>query len=493
MFQSGRKMEQSDLYDTLSYYGESDFYPYHMPGHKRTKKLPDWERIFRIDITEIDGFDNLHEAEGILKQAQMRAADLYGATESFYLINGSTCGVLASILAVTEQQDEILIARNCHKSVYHAAILQDLTLRYLYPGQIEEYGIADGICPEAVEEALREYPSCKAVVITSPTYEGVISDVRRIAETVHSHDKILIVDEAHGAHLGLMDGMSENAVSAGADLVIHSLHKTLPAMTQTALLHRNGERVNGYRLRRYLNILQSSSPSYVMMAGIDSCISYLEKEAAAAFSKFRKQYSAFIKRTDQCRHIRIGRVDKLRPGYDLSGWDICKLVISVKGSIRTGKQIYDCLREEFHLQAEMAADSYILAIMTIMDEEEGWQRLADALCQIDDRIEEDNKKNLRNNILKKSYQKITSLTSKPVAALSISQAFDRACQIGMQIPVEQAKGKIAGDFVNLYPPGIPILVPGEKIGDSEIAQIRNYIAHGLHVQGISQEGHIPVC
>ena len=486
-------MKRNDLYDALASYGESEYYPYHMPGHKRTKKLPDWERLFRIDITEIDGFDNLHQAEGILKQAQMRAADLYGAEESFFLINGSTCGVLASILAVTEKQDEILIVRNCHKSVYHAAILQELTLHYLYPGQIEEYGIADGICPEEVEEALRKYTSCKAVVITSPTYEGIISDVRRIAEIVHSHDKVLIVDEAHGAHLGLADGMPENAVSAGADLVIHSLHKTLPAMTQTALLHRNGERVNGYRLRHYLNILQSSSPSYVMMAGIDSCISYLEKEAAAAFSKFRQRYSAFIKRTNGYQHIRIGREDMLRTGYYLCGWDICKLVISVKGSAMTGKQLYDCLREQFHLQPEMAADSFVLAIMTIMDDEKGWQRLADALCQIDDRIEEGNIKILKNNILEKSYEDITSSVSKPAIVLSISQAFDRACLNGMEVPIEQAKGRIAGDFVNLYPPGIPILVPGEEIGDSEITQIRNYIALGLHVQGISEAGHILVC
>lgn len=488
-------MEQNGLYDALSSYGESDYYPYHMPGHKRTERLPDWEKIFRIDITEIDGFDNLHQAEGILKQAQMRAADRYGAEESFFLINGSTCGVMASILAVTEKRDELLIARNCHKSVYHAAVLQDLTLRYLYPGQIKEYGIADGICPETVEEALGKYPSCKAVVITSPTYEGIISDIRRIAEIVHSHDKILIVDEAHGAHLGLADGMPENAVSAGADLVIHSLHKTLPAMTQTALLHRNGERVNGYRLRRYLNILQSSSPSYVMMAGIDSCISYLEKEAAAAFSEFRRRYSAFIKQTDRCLHIRIGREDVLRTGYYLSGWDICKLVISVKGSAMTGKQLYDCLREEFHLQMEMAADSFVLAIMTIMDEKEGWQRLADAICQIDDRIEEgiQYKKNLKNHTIEEVCSDITSLASRPAVRLSISQAFDRACLNGMEVPIAQAKGRIAGDFVNLYPPGIPVLVPGEEIGDNEIVKIRNYLALGLHVQGVSEAGHIVVC
>ena len=478
-------MERVSLYDALLSYGESDYYPYHMPGHKRTERMPGWENLFRIDITEIDGFDNLHQAGGILKQAQMRAADLYGAAESFFLINGSTCGVLASILAVTEKQDEILIARNCHRSVYHAAILQDLTLHYLYPAQITEYGIMDGICLESVEDALKKYSSCKAVVITSPTYEGVISDIKSIAELVHSYDKILIVDEAHGAHLGLADGWPENAVSAGADLVIHSLHKTLPAMTQTALLHRNGARVNRYRLCRYLNILQSSSPSYVMMAGIDKCISYLEKNASESFGKFRQYYTDFIKQTRQCRHIRIGRKDMLRTEYCFSDWDIGKLVISVQGSRMSGQQLYDCLRREFHLQPEMAADSYVLAIMTIMDEKEGWQRLADALCQIDDRIEE--------GVMEKLGGNTASTIIRPTVRLSIAQAFDYACHSGMDVPVEQAKGRIVGDFVNLYPPGIPILVPGEEIGAAEIARIKCLLALGLPVQGISKTGSLLVC
>ena len=478
-------MERISLYDALLSYGESDYYPYHMPGHKRTGRIPGWENLFRIDITEIEGFDNLHHAEGILKQAQVRAADLYGAEESFFLINGSTCGALASILAVTEKRDEILIARNCHKSVYHAAILQDLTLHYLFPGQIREYGIADGICPESVEDALKKYPACKAVVITSPTYEGVISDVRRIAGLVHSYDKILIVDEAHGAHLGLAAGWPENAVSAGADLVIHSLHKTLPAMTQTALLHRNGTRVNGYRLRRYLNILQSSSPSYVMMAGIDRCISYLEKNVPESFSKFMQYYMDFVKQIRQCRYIRIGRKDMLRAGYCFSDWDIGKLVIYVQGSHMSGQQLYDRLREEFHLQPEMAADSYVLAIMTIMDEKEGWQRLADALCQIDDRIEE--------GVMEKPGNNTAPAIIGSTVCLSIAQAFDLACHSGVEVPVEQAKGQIAGDFVNLYPPGIPILVPGEEIGGDAIARIKSLLALGLPVQGISKTGSILVC
>ena len=197
--------ESIGLYEALVRYSDSDHYPYHMPGHKRNREAGAMAQYFGIDITEIDGFDNLHHAEGILREAQRRANRLYGNedTETFYLVNGSTVGVLASVLAVTGKGDEILISRNCHKSVYHAAILQELCLRYYYPPVLEEYGICDGVDAEEIGRLLEEYPDCRAVVITSPTYEGIISDVRAVAETVHAHDKILIVDEAHGAHLGL--------------------------------------------------------------------------------------------------------------------------------------------------------------------------------------------------------------------------------------------------------------------------------------------------
>ena len=508
---------QSGLEDALRNYGKSDFYPYHMPGHKRSQKMGAWSDIFQIDITEIDGFDNLHQAEGMIKQAQERAAKLYGAEETFFLVNGSTCGVLSAILSVTQKQDTILIARNCHKSVYHAAFLQELQLRYLYPEQIAEYGIADAIGPEEVEEALIKYPECKAVVITSPTYEGIIADIRSIAQVVHKYEKVLIVDEAHGAHLGMADNMPSNAAKLGADLVINSLHKTLPAMTQTALLHVNGKRVNRKKLRRYLSMLQTSSPSYVFMANMDSCISHMKENADTYFEKMQSYHCKFMMRMKACKHICVGNTELIyNRGYHLIGWDIGKLVISVKNTDRrdmsgnivsmSGQQLYDILRDEFHLQMEMAADSYVLAMMTVMDDEEGWQRLADALLQIDDRIEvgaeecEDCRGNLklreaqRIDIQEIGCQKVE--TQNPTAKMTIAEAFaalyDEEGSL-QEIPFAHAEGKIVGDFVNLYPPGIPILVPGEVIGAREIQMIQESLRMGLHVQGISETETVMIC
>ena len=221
------------LYEALTEYAKGEDYPYHMPGHKRRAFGAMPPETYRMDVTEIDGFDDLHAPEGLIKDLQSRIARLYGAEESFCLVGGSTCGILAAVSATVSEGGHLLMARNCHKSAYHAAYLRGLKLTYLIPPILPEFGICDAISPEQVQATLKADPSIEAVLIVSPTYEGRISPIREIAEIVHSFGKILIVDEAHGAHLGLSGAFYENSCQAGADLVIHSTHKTLPAMTQT--------------------------------------------------------------------------------------------------------------------------------------------------------------------------------------------------------------------------------------------------------------------
>ena len=219
---------------------QSDIYPFHMPGHKRAF-LP-FANPYAIDITEIEGFDNLHHATGILQEAQQKAADLYGAKKTYYLVNGSTCGLLAAISAAVPRGGKILVARNCHKAVYHAMYLRQLVPVYLYP-EDTAYGIQGQVTPQMVRKQLEQTPDIRAVVITSPTYDGVVSDVQNIADIVHAYGIPLIVDEAHGAHFGFSPEFPENATRLGADAVIMSVHKTLPAFTQTALLHLCSDRI----------------------------------------------------------------------------------------------------------------------------------------------------------------------------------------------------------------------------------------------------------
>lgn len=509
------------LYAALSAYRDSDFYPYHMPGHKRSRQAGGMARYYDIDITEIDGFDDLHHAEGILREAQERANRLYGAEETFYLVGGSTCGVLASVMAAAPRGTELIVARNCHKSVYHAAILRELQAHYCYPALLERYGIQGGIAAEDILRLLREHPDSRAVVVTSPTYEGILSDIAAIARAVHERDKILIVDEAHGAHLGLDRHMPEGAVAAGADLVIHSLHKTLPAMTQTALLHVQGERVDRGRLRRYLAMLQTSSPSYVMMASMDSCIRYVETHGAEGFAGMRRQYDIFCKKTETCRYLEIGKMtevsekcqteeiaEKRQNKHHMAGWDIGKLVIFTRSPSWNGQKLYDVLREEYHLQMEMAAGDYVVAIMTIMDTEEGWQRLADALVQIDGRIEKESARCAlqtartcaakREDLGQRGAERAEDSTktieagcdrSAPEICMSAAQAVDSPRE---EVPLRDAAGRVAADFINLYPPGTPLLVPGEVMSEGLLAQIGESMRLGLRVQGVTAEGNVSV-
>lgn len=497
-----KEQNPEGLYQALLTYCSGQDYPCHMPGHKRSPDSGEMAQYYGIDITEIEGFDNLHHPQGILKEAQERANRLYGSQETYYLINGSTCGVLAAVMSVIQPGDEILIARNCHKAVYHAVIMQGLRPRYYYPGRIREYDIYDGVSAERIGGLLDAYPACKAVVVTSPTYEGIISDIEAVARIVHAHGKVLIVDEAHGAHLGLFDRKPEGvlqgadgrvnkqpqgAVAAGADLVIHSLHKTLPAMTQTALLHVNGSLVDRDRLRRYLAMLQSSSPSYVLMASMDSCVHFLEEHGAQRFAFYQQQYKRFCDKTAHCRHIHIGKMTGLSENtYDLLAWDTGKIVISVKNTSMNGSRLYEILREEYHLQMEMAADTFVLAMMTLMDTEEGWQRLADAICEIDDRIE---KEACAKTEPLQEKQTVDRQEPYPDSRMIPAQAFHRERE---EIPLQSAVGRTAADFINLYPPGIPLIVPGEIVNEAVVEQAGESLKLGLNVQGVSEAGMICV-
>ncbi len=478
------------LFKKLWENGESDFYPYHMPGHKRHAwgQLP--ETLAKLDITEIDGFDNLHQPEGILDRLQKKAAQLYGAEESFYLVNGSTAGILSAVSCALPAGGHILMCRNCHKSAYHAAYLRNLTISYLYPQVCEEYDIFDAVTAGQVQDALDREPDVGAVLIVSPTYEGRISDVRAIARAVHNKGIPLIVDEAHGAHLGLAEGLALNSCQAGADLVIHSVHKTLPALTQTALLHVNGSLVDRDYLKRFLHIYQSSSPSYILMASIDNALSYVERGGGRAFERFRKRFALMRERLSACKCLRF-------PPADPERQDVGKLVISVKGTIYKepllkgalaqeanpqeipldGKRLYDILREEYHLQPEMAVGSYVLAMFTVGDSEEGYSRMEQALLEIDGRL-----------------RRRTGVKGADLFLYRPQETVDRALPLGTAWETEteivdlgDSVGRYAGEFINLYPPGVPVLAPGEPVTEDVCKNLRACVEQGLTVQGIEMQ------
>ncbi len=460
------------LFDKLGGYGRGDIYPYHMPGHKRQSwgKLP--QEMYLRDITEIDGFDDLHQPEGILKELQEHAAALYGSEESFYLVNGSTAGILSAVSAALPEGGHILMARNCHKAAYHAVYLRNLSVSYLYPPLMEEYDILDGMTPDQVREALEREPDIGAVLIVSPTYEGRIADVRRIAEAVHEKGLPLIVDEAHGAHLGFSGDFAENSCQAGADLVIHSVHKTLPALTQTALLHVNGNRIDRALLRRFLHIYQSSSPSYLLMAGIDNALQYVEEAGEKAFTDFAARYRKLLADLAPCRKLRFLPLEQKRQ-------DIGKLLISTKATNMTGKRLYDLLLKKYHLQLEMAAETYALAMFTVNDTEEGYGRMLAALLQINDALDAGE----TGEVIDGGYPGYPPQVD-PGDQISLARAWDRKKRY---VPLEESAGCRAGEFVNLYPPGVPLLVPGERIVPQLAEDLRRCLEMGLKMQGLEVE------
>lgn len=450
------------LYDNLINYADQDFYPFHMPGHKRNKTGMKMENPFRFDITEIEGFDDLHHSRGILKDVMEEAAQFYGVGKTYFLVNGSTCGILAAIAAVTKPGGKALIARNSHKSAYNALYLGGIEPVYVYPETDETFGINGVIRPEDIKSLLSENPDILAVFITSPTYEGVVSDIKTISEIVHSYHIPLIVDEAHGAHFGMHKAFPQTAVHLGADIIIQSIHKTLPSLTQTALLHVNSSSVLLRKLERFLSIYQSSSPSYVLLSSIDSCISSLRTEGIKMFDEYVRTLLTYRNKIDSLKNIRLLKGPE-------GSYDCSKIVLSVKGTDYTGARLYGELLENYHIQTEMVSSDYLIVMTSCMDTEEGFLRLYEALNKIDMKIKPVSKEQFH----------IKSVKALP--SLLIGEALERECT---GISLDKALGKICGEYIYLYPPGIPIMVPGEVITCEVIEICREYERAGLQIEGL---------
>lgn len=451
------------IHNRLDQYQKSDYYGFHMPGHKRNVEKYGRTLPYGIDITEIDGFDDLHHAQGMILDAQKRAARLYHARETKFLVNGSTVGILSAILGTTKKGDRILVARNCHKSVYHALFLQELEPVYLYPEYEEALGLNGEILPEQVEQALLEYPDIRAVMIVSPTYDGVVSDVKSIAEIAHRHGIPLIVDEAHGAHFGFHPYFPKNSNQLGADLVIHSVHKTLPSLTQTALLHMNGNLVERSRVELYLRMLQTSSPSYVLMASIDGCMESLEQ--VDDFVEYVENLKDF---EDELHNLSVLKRVKTQH-YDGS-----KIVISTRNCGISGKELKDELLQKFHLQLEMAAGEYALAMTSVGDTKEGFQRLKEALFALDQSLDP---------VVTERDVNLSLPKAQPVKSIREALLDSRRVWVDW----EDAIGEISTEFAYLYPPGIPILVPGERITREGIEYLRIHQEMGFQIEGPEKE------
>lgn len=498
------------LYSKLNKYSKENVYPFSMPGHKRNVDgFPgDLEAFvkdaYAVDITEIDGFDNLHDPQGVIKEAEENAAALYDSEETHFLVNGSSCGVLSAIFSVTNRGDKVIVARNCHKSVYNAILLRELSPVFIYPeisfglsdteellsegeyGQGEKgeissgteigCGIAGSIFPEDVEKAIINNPDAKAVIITSPTYDGIISNVAEICKRAHEFDIPVIVDEAHGA-LFFMEGRS--SVINGADIVINSVHKTLPALTGTAIIHANGHIVDRALLRKYLSIFQTSSPSYVLMGSIDFAMAVMEKDGRELYKNHCIRIVRLKEALKGLKRLHLFTRDDatVAGAFD---FDESKVIISgIKGPL-LGRMLIS----EYSLQPEMVTEKYVLFMLTVMDTDEGVERLIKALTDIDERI--------GRGELPCSGSFEGAGTGETGYVSMTGGAFNTGAGSGEDGPDRAKKtntltdilGNISDKTVFIYPPGIPIIFEGETVTEDVIKKIDQAINAGLDVKGL---------
>ena len=462
------------LLERLEEHHREGYLSLHMPGHKENEALaPYLARLGAgLDITELPGFDDLHDAGGILKESMERAAALWGSRKSYFQVNGSTGGLLAAVRAATRRGDKVLLARHCHKAIYHAVEICGLEPVFLLPPVEPTFGLAGSVTPQQVEEALAEHPEVKLVVYPSPTYDGVISDTAGICAVAHARGVPVLVDEAHGAHLGFHPAFPPGAMTQGADLAVASLHKMLPSLTQTAILHASGRLVPIPQVARQTGIFQSSSPSYLLMASMDSCVRLLEERGEALFSAWHRRLAELDERLKDLKYLRCpghgAEVGACYPG--IFALDPAKILISTRNSALTGVELMGRLREEYHIELEMALGHYAVAMTGLGTDDAMPARLAEALLALDQAAG--------------PCQEEPAAPSAPYVLPPRRLSMEEAAQApGGLTFLYDGMGKVCGEYLWAYPPGIPLITPGEEITSAVVEAVEDLYRAGVRLIG----------
>ena len=447
-----------NIYTHLKDYTSTGHYPFHMPGHKRNPGFLSFDRDpVSIDVTELAATDNLQNPSGIIRETQERLADTFGADKSYMLANGSTGGIIAAILSAVCNGGQLIMARNSHMSAYSAVAFGDISPVYVYPG-VSEDKIPGAISAANVKAVFAAGCKASAVFITSPTYEGIVSDIRAIAEITHTHNALLIVDEAHGAHFKFHGAFPKSAIELGADIVIQSLHKTLPSLTQTAVLHTKGSRCSQRLIRQFLNMVNSTSPSYILLSSIGLCLEFLEKSGSC--------FDTYVHRLIRLREAlntldNFSLIDQHYMKDGCFAYDISKLVLLTNDGIGLEK----ALRENHSLAMETASDNFILAMTTVADTKEGFDALRLALTEFD-------------KTYKKADKKTCPEYPKPITVLPVREALYKPVR---KLRLIEAIGRTAAENIAPYPPGVPVCLPGELI----TAEVLGFLPKGYELREVN--------
>lgn len=427
--------------DALKKHLQREKASFHMPGHKNGAAFfdsPLYNDIFMLDTTELDGTDCLCAPTEFLKTAQNRAAAYFGADEAFFLVNGSTGGILSMFYAAFKEGDRVIVDRNCHKSAVSAISLSGVNPVFVTPEKDEEKCVSGKIDPKKIEKLFEKYPDTRGVYITSPNYYGICSDVKKIAEIAHRYSAVLLVDEAHGAHFPFSEHFPENAVSCGADIAVTSLHKSLPSPNQTALLCKKGNRICDERLKNSVFMFQTTSPSYILLAYADFAIS-MAKEKGEELTQ---------------------RLLSLKRGIkSLKTDDPFKIIISFKEKGYSGGEIEEILREKFGIFAELSDHVNVLLMASWGNSERDFSLLKEALEYIENLPSKE--------LVTLPYPEF----SQEVVALPPKEILNKETET---IDIENASGKICAHTVAAFPPCIPVLLPGEIIEKEHIRFLKDF-------------------
>jgi arginine decarboxylase len=468
------------LLEAILRYNHDEVLAFHTPGHKKGKgmhaRLADLlgARCLELDLGLTGGIDSLNRPTGCIRDAQRLAAELYGADETFFLINGTTCGVAAMVLAAARPGEKVLVPRNAHRSVVAALLFSGTVPAFFQPVFDDETAQFLGVTPEAVEEALAAHPDARAVVLTNPTYYGASSDLEAIAARVHARGMLLLVDEAHGPHLRFDPRLPRQAIDAGADAAVQSTHKVLGGLSQCSMLHCKGPRLDARRVQAMLQLLQTTSPNYILLASLDVARMDMATGGQAHVARsvdLAEDARARINRVPGLRCFGRERVGQ--PG--VHALDVTKLTVTVSGLGLSGYQAEELLRFRYRAQPEMSDAENVLCFVTLADTPKDVDRLVDALR----RMADDHRGAARRA---PALARVGDLFRAPPPPQRLSPR-DAYFARARAVPLAEAAGAVSAETIVFYPPGIPALWPGQEITPAVIQHCLAMLEGGARATG----------
>lgn len=464
---------KTPIFDAVKNYINEGTIPFHVPGHKQGRGLTDFvdfvgENVLKMDLTCLPDTDNICNSCGAIKEAEQLAAEAYGADQAFFLVNGTTSGIQTMIMTVCRPGEKIIMPRNAHKSAVGGLTLSGAVPIYIDPEIHEEFGIAMCITPESVEDALERHPDAKAVFVVYPTYYGAVADLRKIVAVAHNYGVPVVVDEAHGAHLKFHEDLPLSSIEAGADLVASSTHKLMGSMTQSSMLLVREGLVSAKAVKAVMNLTQTTSPSYVLLSSLDVARRQMAVRGREILDRVMELAFWVRREITQIEGLHLMGADVV-DRYGCIGFDPTKITVNVTGLGISGYQMEQLLRSKYRIQVELSDLYNVIFIITVGDSKDTVNTLISVLKEI-----------AAGSHMDKVVRYLPPLPAIPEQVISPREAFYQETKV---VPIDESVGEISAEGIMAYPPGIPLICPGERITQDIIDYVRILKQENADLQG----------